>query len=296
MTTLMDNQSAQFVDRVVLITGGLSGVGLAAALMYQDRGAKVVVTTRYAEKAAAFVDQQVNDNKDHPIDVRVADVRQEQQHVQLYQYITEEYGRLDVLCPNAAVGFWNNHTVADDEEVEIANTSAEHLSQELATNFSGVVYSIEKAIKLLKHTAKIAAAANEPEPAIVIVSSTAGHKGMAHMPVYAATKAAQRSLGRSYAAQLISYGIRVNVLSPGCIDTPFWAFIGCDTFYQQSSGRLLRGEAALEAVADYYLKETPAGRFASAEEIAKAIIYLSSSDSVYQHGSELVVDGGLTQL
>lgn len=278
-----------FSGKVVLVTGGLSGIGLATAREFQSNGASVIVTSRSPEYVDAF-NKNESSNIKNPIEAIVSDVSNREDNISLYNHIDNKYGALHVLCPNAGCGFWNNVEEVNNTVI-VGKTAESELIEQVNTNFIGCVYSIEEGSDLLIKTA----GKSTFSPSIVVVASTAGHKGLANMPVYAATKAAQRSLTRSYASQLIGHNIRVNCVSPGGIETEFWGKINCNTAFG-SDDNVISGDAALGSVAEHFTNLTPLNRFGKPEEIAKAIIYLASEQSPYQYGTELIVDGGFTQI
>ncbi len=118
---------------------------------------------------------------------------------------------------------------------------------------------------------------------MVLTGSSVTYRGMANMSVYSATKAAVRSLARTFSAELLPRGIRVNVLSPGPIETPIF-------------GRMGLPEEALEQMAQSITDQVPLGRFGSADEMAKAALFLASPDSSYVVGADLLADGGYASL
>lgn len=142
----------------------------------------------------------------------------------------------------------------------------------IGVNLKGVYFTVQQAIPYLSNPASI-----------IITTSGANEKGYPNNSFYAATKAAERSLARSFSAELVSKGIRVNALSPGSAKTPVFEKLGLE-------------KEQVQAVKDQFAGIVPLGRMAEPEEIANAAVFLASDESSYVVGSELVVDGGLTQL
>lgn len=184
----------QLDDKIALVTGGSSGIGLAIAQRLADEGAQVYLTGRRKD----VLDEAVEKIGASATGV-VADAADTTSLDALFQVIGERSGRLDVVVANAGAG--RNTPFSDVDEEEFDST--------FATNVKGTFFSVQKALPLLVDGASV-----------VLVSSVAGVTGSPGMSVYAATKAAGRNLVRSWAAELAPRGIRVNALLPGPTDTP----------------------------------------------------------------------------
>ncbi|MBC8635230.1 SDR family oxidoreductase [Caballeronia sp. EK] len=244
-------------NKIALVTGGTSGIGLEAARLFQSEGATVVVTGTNAERlanAASVLGEgamtlSVDLRDPAQIDKAIADV-------------VETFGRIDVIFANAGAG-----TAAPLEAV-----TPEQISDQFALNFNGVFFTIQKAAPHLSKGSSI-----------VITTSFLNEVGTPGLSILSATKAATRSLVRSIGAELAPRGIRVNAVSPGPIATPFHEKLGL------SEKQLADTGSAIQAA-------VPLKRFGEAREIATAALFLASGDSAFMTGSELVVDGGLTQL
>jgi len=241
----------RFVGKVILVTGGNSGIGLATAKRLVAEGAQVIVTGRDGEKLKKAVEEL--GNKAEGI---VADVSKLSDLDSLYAQITAKHGLLNGLFANAGVA-----VLEPLEQVSEAS-----INTMMETNFRGTFFTLQKAIPLFSKGA-----------AVVLNASVTDSKGQPAMAGYAATKAAVRSMARSFSSHLLPRQVRVNVVSPGPIDTAIW------------NGVDAAGLAARAAL-------VPAKRFGTAEEVAGAVAYLLSDESAYTIGAELFVDGGIAQI
>lgn len=248
---------AKLDGKVAVITGGSSGIGLATAKAFVDEGAYVFITGRRQSEL---------DNAKAAIGRNVStvqgDVAKLEDLDRLFAQVKAEKGGLDVLVVNA--GFV--------EMAPLAAVTPEHFDKTFAVNARGAFFSVQKAAPLMRDGGSI-----------VLVSSGVHMKGIPQYHTYGATKAAMRFWARSLAAELKSRGIRVNTLSPGATETPI--------FYGQFKSR---EEANVRK--GMFEQMTPLGRMGRPEEMAKAILFLGSDDSSYTTGSDLVADGGLTQV
>ncbi|RSN71363.1 glucose 1-dehydrogenase [Actinomadura sp. WAC 06369] len=251
----MTNDS-RFDGKVALITGGTSGMGLAAARRLLEEGARVLVTGRdqgRLDAAAKELDGAAPDAGERVLTVR-ADAASLTDLDALMDAVRDRHGRLDVLFANAGVGAFG--PTADVTEAEFDRT--------VDVNFKGVYFTIQKALPLLAADASI-----------VINASWTLHRGLPTASLYSATKAAVQSLVRTLAAELGPRGIRINAVSPGYIDTPmFRAAIPADE---------VEGTRA----------QVASGRIGTSEEVAGAVAFLASADAAYVNGQDLIVDGGL---
>lgn len=243
--------------KVAVITGGSSGIGLAAAKAFVNEGAYVFIAGRRQpelDKAKAAIGRNVSTVQ---IDVaKLVDLER------LFGQVKAEKGGLDILV--ASAGFV--------EMAPMAAVTPEHFDKTFAINARGVFFTVQKAVPLMRDGGSI-----------VLVSSGAHLKGIPFYVTYSATKAALRSFARSMAAELKDRGIRVNTLSPGAIDTPI------------IDGQFKTKEEA-DGAREMFKQMTPLGRIGKPEEMAKAILFLASDDSSYTTGADLVADGGMTQL
>lgn len=244
-------------NKIALITGGNSGIGLATAKLFYQEGAKVIITGRRKEvvdTAAKKIGKgAIGFTSDSS---EMADIES------LYRHIEEKFGTLDILFLNAGMAHFEPIESISEETFDRLNN----------TNFKGLYFNIKMAAPIMKNGGSI-----------LLTTSAAGHIGAANMSAYAATKAAVRSLARTLSAELLPKGIRVNGISPGPIDTPIMEKVGIPA-------------EALEGAKAGFAAENPMKRIGTAEEIAKGALYLASDDSSFVAGIDLCVDGGLTQL
>jgi NAD(P)-dependent dehydrogenase (short-subunit alcohol dehydrogenase family) len=243
----------KLIGKVALVTGGNSGIGLATAKRFKAEGAKVVITARSAETfkvAKAELGQQ--------FDVVQADVSDTKQLSALYAHIKSNYGGLDVLFANAGVALFKPTTETDEA----------FFDNQFNTNVRGLYFTVAKALPLLKKGSTV-----------VLNASVVSIKGMAGASVYSATKAAVRSLARSWTAEIPVENVRFNVVSPGPIETPIYGKMGMSS--DQVAG-----------FSDHMKSMVPAHRFGSADEIADVVLFLASGDSSYIAGADILADGG----
>jgi NAD(P)-dependent dehydrogenase (short-subunit alcohol dehydrogenase family) len=238
-------------DKIVLITGGTTGIGAATARLFQSEGAKVVVTGSSAKTVEAAKPTLPG------VEVVVADQADTQASKSLVDQVKGRYGAIDVLFVNAGVGKFATLDQADEV----------HFDSIFNINVRGLYFM-----------AKLAAPAIPNGGSIIFTGSTAGSKGGAGMSVYSATKAAVRSLARTLAAELAPRNIRVNVISPGVIETPILGKVGLTQ--EQLDGWL---ESSKQRI--------PLGRIGRPEEVAATALYLAA-DATFTTGAELLVGGG----
>ena len=244
-------------DRSAAVTGGNSGIGRAIARSFGSEGARVAILGR----DPVTLDTAVGELGPEALGVQ-GDVANPDDLDRFYARIRSALGGLDILVANAGVY----------RSAPLADTSSEFFDDMAAVNFRGCFFTVQRALPLLRDGASI-----------ILITSTINEAGVPGLSVYAATKAAVRSLARSFAAELQPRGIRVNALSPGIIDTPIFDRLGMDR----------------DQVADLKIDlrtQIPAGRLGTPEEIAAAAVFLASDESSYITGSELPVSGGLGQV
>jgi NAD(P)-dependent dehydrogenase (short-subunit alcohol dehydrogenase family) len=234
--------------KVAVITGGSAGIGLATAKRFAEEGAFVFITGR----RQAELDAAVKEIGPNAVAVR-ADAASTADLKRLFDTVKAARGRIDVLYANAGIyEFTPFGTITEDAYDKMFDI-----------NVKGVLFTVQQAVPLMPDGGSI-----------ILTGSVAGSKGFEAATVYGATKAAIRSFARSWTADLKARNIRVNVLSPGPVQTP-----GFDVF-------------ANDEVRNYMKSLVPLGRLGDADEIAKVALFLASDDSSYVAGVELFVDGG----
>jgi len=244
-------------NKVAVITGGNSGIGLATAKAFVDEGAKVALFGRDAEtlkRAAETLGSNV-------IAVQ-GDVTRREDLERLYAQTVRSFGKVNVVFANAGVA----------EFVPLADVTDAHYAKVMDINVKGVLLTVQAALPVINDGASI-----------ILTTSAVNKIGLPGSSVYTATKAAVRSFARTFSAELVGRGIRVNALSPGMTETPI-------------HGRLGLSEEQSRELGASILKDIPLGRFAQASEMALAAVFLASNDSSYMVGAELDLDGGQSQL
>lgn len=243
--------------KVAVITGGNSGIGLATAKEFREQGARVVITGR---------DQKTLDEAKREIGGDVLAVHSDASSLtdidKLFAAVKEEFGHIDVLFVNAGIGKF----------APVEAVTEEMFDSIMDINFKGAYFTIQKALPFLNDNASI-----------VLNTSINAHIGMPNSSVYAASKAALITLARTLSAELIGRGIRVNAVSPGPVTTPILNRLGLPP-------------EALEETRTSLKDQIPMKRFGRPEEIAKTVLFLASTDSSFLLGTEIIADGGMSQL
>src|SRR5437773_810115 len=243
--------------KVVLITGGNSGIGLATAKQFVNEGAYVFITgRREAELAAAK--KQIGKN----VTAIQGDVSNLDDLDRLFAQIKKEKGRIDIVFANAGVAKY----------APFGKITEEHYDSIFNINVKGLLFTVQKALPLLPDGASI-----------ILNASIVASKGLSANSVYSATKAAVRSFARTWTTDLKDRRIRVNAISPGPIDTPGLSDLLASSETGQERKKMISNTV-------------PLGRFGTPDEIAKAVVFLASDDSSYITGTELFIDGGFAQV
>ncbi|BCG75394.1 oxidoreductase [Mesorhizobium sp. 113-1-2] len=243
--------------KVAVITGATSGIGLAMAKRFSMEGARVFMTGRRKKELDSAVLAVGNGARGIQGDVAdMADLDR------LYAIVRDDAGTIDVLVANAGGG----------EFAALGAITEEHFDNTFRTNVKGTLFTVQKALPLLKDDASI-----------ILVGSTTGTTGTPNFSVYSASKAAIRNFARSWILDLAGRAIRVNVLSPGSTLTP-------------GLSDLAPAGAARDRMFGSLKAATPLGRLADPDETAGAALFLASSDSSFVTGTELFVDGGSAQI
>jgi len=247
----------RFTNKVVVITGGTSGIGLAAARRFVNEGATVVVTGRNSQSVSA-AQSELGANG---IAI-AADVTKSADLESLFKQVRDKFGRIDALYVNAGIAKLGS----------VAETTEDVFDAILDANFRGAYFTVQKALPLMSDGG-----------AIVFTTSWFDAVGIAGTSAVSASKAALRNFTRTLASELIGRNIRVNAVSPGVIETPLFGKLGLSEANAAELGKAL-------------LAQIPAKRFGKPEEVANAVAFLASDDASYITGVELAVDGGRTQL
>jgi NAD(P)-dependent dehydrogenase (short-subunit alcohol dehydrogenase family) len=248
-----------FAGKVVLVTGGGTGIGQATAVMFAEAGATVVVAGRRLEPLQETVEQ-IRATGAAAASAVPTDLTDSAQVAGLIDTILAEHGRLDIAINNAGINRPGLLTDLDEADWHLI----------LATNLTGVWFAMKHEIKAMQHGGG---------GVIVNVSSNIGvHKTIPTLGAYAATKAGVHALSRTAAREYIGQGIRINVISPGPIDTHMSRRVG-ET--DADRDRRVAGDS-------------PIGRVGTIAEVASTTVWLASPEASYLVGHDLVLDGGAT--
>lgn len=247
----------RLTGKTALITGGTTGIGLATAKLFLQEGARVAIIGQDAQRVAAAA----KTLGEGAIALQ-ADVSSAFDMTGAAARLKAEFGKLDVVFANAGIA----------QPMPFSDVNDANIDNQIDVNFKGVIYTVQSMLPIL----------NQPA-SIVLTSTTMIEQGVAGMSVYAATKAAVRSLARSLSAELAPRGVRVNVISPGLIDTPIY-------------GKLGLPPEAVQQWAAQLMAKVPAARFGQADEVAKAVLFMASDDSSYMMGENLLFDGGMATI
>ena len=247
----------RYTNKTVLVTGGNSGIGLATAIQFAREGARVVITGR---------DQATLDSAKELIGGATIALQNDQGDIkagrQLAALLTERGITLDAIFLNAGVAKFAPFEQIDEDLWD----------QTFNVNVKGAYFAIQALAPLLNKGA-----------AIVLNGSINAHIGMASSSVYAASKAALISFAKTLSTELLVRGVRVNVVSPGPVSTPLYGKLGLE------AEQLSEMAAGIQA-------QVPLKRFGTPDEVASAVLYLSSPEAGFIVGTELIVDGGMIQL
>ena len=248
---------ARLTGKVAVVTGGNSGIGLATAKRFREEGARVVISGRDQKT----LDEAVKTIGGDVVAVR-ADVAKLANLDKLFKTVSEKFGKIDVLFANAGIAKF----------APVADSTEAIFDEQFNINVKGVYFTIQKALPLLND-----------EASIIINSSVASESGTPGASVYSATKAAIRSFARTLTSELISRGIRINVVSPGPITTPIL-------------GRTGLPQDIVDGFVRDLVAKVPMKRFGRPEEVADTVLFLATPESSYITGVDINVDGGFGQV
>jgi len=244
-------------NKVAVITGANSGIGLATAKLYLEQGAKVVLSGRRQEA----LDKVAKELEGDFITVK-ADVSKAEDNKKLIKEATNKYGNIDILFLNAGIAPPTpTHEITED-----------HYDTLFSTNVKGPILATKEALPHINDGGSI-----------LFTNSIVHQKGFDGFSVYSATKGALRSYQRVLTSEVKSRKIRVNSIAPGPIETPIYEKMGLP-------------QEVVEGMGESFAQQIPLGRFGTSEEVAKSALFLASDDASFINGIELEVDGGLSQI
>lgn len=244
----------QLKDKVAVITGGNSGIGKATAQLFAEEGAQVIITGRRQD----FVNQVVHEIGHSAIGF-VGDVANLEDHHKLADTVKSRFGGLDIYMANAGV---INLTAS-------SNVTPEDYDRHFTINTRGVFFGVQAIAPLIRNGGSI-----------IVTSSLAATKVLPDHTVYAGSKAAVAAFAKNWAIEFKSRRIRVNILSPGPVETEILAKLGVS-------------QAERPAFEDHMASLIPAGRLGRPEELARAALFLASDSGSFVNGIELHTDGGM---
>ena len=243
--------------KIAVVTGGNSGIGLATAKRFVDEGAYVFITGRRQPELDVAV-KSIGKN----VTAVQGDVAKLGDLDRLYETVKKEKGRVDILFANAGNG----------EFAPLGSITEEHYDKIFNANVKGLLFTVQKALPLMPAGGSV-----------ILNASIVSIKATPAFSVYSATKAAIRAFARNWTLDLRDRKIRVNVVSPGPINTPEFETLASDPEVRKKVKAGFRGRRTL-------------GRMGTPDEIAKAVVFLASDDASYVAGIELFVDGGYAQI
>jgi NAD(P)-dependent dehydrogenase (short-subunit alcohol dehydrogenase family) len=244
-------------NKVAVITGANSGIGLATAKLYLKEGAKVVLSGRRKEAL-----ENVAKDLEGDFLTVVADVAIPEDNTRLIQEATAKYGNIDILFLNAGIA----------PVTPTTDITEGHYNEIFDINVKGPILATKEALPHLNDGGTI-----------LFTNSIVHQKGFDGLGIYSASKGALRAYARVLTSEVKSRGIRVNSIAPGPIETPLYGKMGLP-------------QEVVEEMGKGFAAQVPLGRFGTSEEIAKTALFLASDDASYINGVELEVDGGLSQI
>jgi len=244
-------------NKVAIITGANSGIGLATAKLFLQEGAKVVLTGRRADALTAATQGLSGD-----FTTFIGDVSNDEDNVRLIQEATTKYGKIDILFLNAGIA----------PPTPTTDITAAHYHEIFDINVKGPILTVKEALPHMNDGGTI-----------LFTNSIVHQKGFDGLAIYSASKGALRAYARVLTSEVKDRGIRVNSVAPGPIETPIYSKMGLP---EEVVAEMGKGFAA----------SNPMGRFGSSDEVANAVLFLASDGASYINGIELEVDGGMSQI
>jgi len=243
-------------NKVAVITGGNSGIGLGIALEFKNEGAKGVIVGRNQETLDSAAARLGADFIAINADVtNLADLER------VFKETAEKFGKIDVIVANAGGGTVG--TVADISEADY--------DKAMDLNLKSVYFTVQKALPYMNDGGSV-----------ILIGSNAAHRAYPSFTLYGAAKAAVIYFAKAFSSDLLGRKIRANVITPGTTDTPaFEKFVPAEQ---------------LEGLKKHFAGEMPIGRIGQPSDIGKTAVFLASDDSSFMLGAELLVDGGMTYL
>lgn len=247
---------SRLTNKVAVITGGNSGIGLGIAVEFKQEGARGAIIGRNPETLAGAAAKLGDDF----IAIN-ADVTKPADLENVFKATFEKFGKIDIIVANAGAGAVGT----------VAITSEADFDQAIDLNLKSVYFTVQKALPYMNDGGSV-----------ILIGSNAAHRAYANFTLYGAAKAAVIYLAKAFSSDLLDRKIRANVITPGTTDTP--AF---DKFVPAEQ---------MEAVKKHFADQMPVGRIGQPADIGKAAVFLASADSSFMLGAELLVDGGMTYL
>ncbi|MGB0967088.1 MAG: SDR family oxidoreductase [Halocynthiibacter sp.] len=244
-------------SKVAFITGGNSGIGLASAKAFVAEGARVALLVRDQAKADAALAE-----IGAGAQAFIGDVTDLVSLRRAFDEVKKEHGHLDIVLVSAGIA----------PPSALQDATPDYVDHVFDVNFKGAFFTVQYALPMLA-----------PDASFVLVGSCVAEMGSAGFSVYSASKAALRALARSLTPDLHDVGARINVLSPGPVDTDVLSKAGLS-------------DEQVDATNDMFSRLLPAGRVGQPDELAAAAVFLASSESSFMRGSDLQVDGGMNQV
>jgi NAD(P)-dependent dehydrogenase (short-subunit alcohol dehydrogenase family) len=251
-----------FLDTIVLVTGGTSGIGKAVALAFGRRGSRVIICGRDGE-AGDSVTKEIRQRNGKSEFIQ-ADLSDPEQVDSLFSFIQQKYQRLDCVFNGAG---------AEAEVAPLAMQTEKHFDEMVSVDLKGTWLCMKHEIQLMR---------NQGAGTIVNCSAMAGLRGARGSSIYSACKHGIIGLTKSAALEYAEHNIRINAICPGMVQTP-----GLERVFHKIPG------FRYEEVIQWGISQIPMNRFGRAEEVAEAVLWLCSDESSYLTGHSLIIDGGI---